>query len=88
MKARSTRRSTPGPTPRRRADGFRAYFCAPEETFTFLEEIQTDTPGSARMVRGRKTIVKYRAMAEQEKTAKRQTVSGVIGDETHQGDKY
>ncbi len=56
----------------------RVRFGSPEEAFTELEGIEAEAAGGTATVRGYTVKVKYRAIAEQEKTAKRQAVSGVI----------
>jgi hypothetical protein len=53
-------------------------FCAPDEAFALLEAIEAEAASVSGTVRGYKVKVKYTAMEEGEKTAKRQVVSGVI----------
>jgi type II secretory pathway pseudopilin PulG len=53
-------------------------FCAPDDAFAVLESIEADAASVSGTVRGYKVKVKYKAMEEREKTAKRQAVSGVI----------
>ncbi|MBU1700305.1 MAG: type IV secretion system DNA-binding domain-containing protein [Candidatus Eisenbacteria bacterium] len=56
----------------------RVHICTPEDAFAFLENIEAETAGSNKTVRGYKVNVKYKAVGEQEKSAKRQAVSRVI----------
>jgi hypothetical protein len=57
---------------------FKVRFFAPEELFTFLEEVEAQSAGSERTVRGYKVKVKYRRLAEDDKQARRAAISNVI----------
>ena len=56
----------------------RVHFCAPEEAFAVLEQVEAEAAGSTETVHGYKVKVKYRAVAEEDKTVKREAVTQVI----------
>jgi len=59
-------------------DRKRVHFCVPAEAFAALERIEAEAAGGTQTVRGYKVKVRYKAVAEKDKTEKRQVVSHVI----------